>query len=86
MLNAYQYAELVKDGHNAAYLDEVPTGSVDDPNEVRPNGYQRIPTDFIPYLNGEPGLTDTDWQDAIFRTAPTTSHNISVSGKTKSTN
>ncbi len=86
MLNAYQYAELVRDAHNAAYLDQVPTGSVDDPNEIRPKGYMRIPDDFLPYLNGEPGLADTDWQDEIFRTAPTISHNISISGKTKSTN
>ena len=34
-------------------------------------------------LNGDRGLTDTDWQDAIFRTAGTQSHNISVSGRGK---
>ena len=86
MLDAYQYADLVKDAHNAAYIDEVPTGSINDPNSVRPNGYQRIPTDFMPYLNGETGLTNTDWQDAIFRVAPTVSHNVSISGKSKTTN
>lgn len=28
-------------------------------------------------------MTDTDWQDAIFRTAYSTKHSVSVSGRTK---
>jgi len=83
MMNAYQFAEAARDGHNAAYLDEVPTGSVNDPNSMRPQTYHQIPNELFPYLNGETGLTDTDWQDAIFRTAATTSHNISLSSKNK---
>ena len=83
MMNAYQFAEFARDGHNAAYLAEVPNGSPDDPNSSRPQGYHQIPTELFPYLNGESGLTNTDWQDAIFRSAPTTSHNISLSGKGK---
>lgn len=86
MMNAYEYAEFVRDGHNNAYLSEVPGASVNDPNSVRPKGYQQIPTDLYPYLEGVQGLTDTDWQDAIFRNAITTGHNISVSGKTNSIN
>lgn len=86
MMDAYQFALAAKDGHDNAYLDEVPTGSPDDPNSVRPQSYHRIPTELFPYLDGEPGLTDTDWQDAIFRAAPTTSHNISLSGKTSNVN
>lgn len=57
--------------------------SPDDPNGMRPNSWERIPTELFPYLNGDRGLTDTDWQDAIFRTAGTQSHNISVSGRGK---
>lgn len=83
MMNAYQFAEFARDGHNAAYLQDVPTGSADDPNSVRPQGYHQIPAELFPYLNGEQGLTDTDWQDEIFRTAATTNHNISLSAKGK---
>lgn len=83
MMNAYQFAEAARDGHNNAYLDDVPTGSVNDPNGIRPQSYHRIPPELYPYLTGEQGLIDTDWQDEIFRTAPTTSHNISLSGKGK---
>lgn len=86
MMNAYEYAEFVRDGHNNAYLSEVPGASASDPNSVRPKGYQQIPTDLYPYLEGVQGLTDTDWQDAIFRNSITTGHNISVSGKTNSIN
>jgi TonB-linked SusC/RagA family outer membrane protein len=85
MLNAYQYAKLAKDAHDNAYLDEVPTGSADDPNSVRKKGYQKVPEELFPYLEGVPGLTDTDWQDEIYRTAPTVSHNLSVSQKRKTT-
>ena len=86
MMNAYQFAEFARDGHNSAYLAEVPNASPDDPNSVRPKSYHQIPTELFPYLEGQPGLTDTDWQDAIFRTAGTTGHNISLSGKTNSVN
>lgn len=86
MMNAYQFAEFARDGHNNAYLAEVPNASPDDPNSVRPKSYHQIPTELFPYLEGQPGLTDTDWQDAIFRTAGTTGHNISLSGKTNSVN
>lgn len=86
MMNAYQYAEFARDGHNNAYLAEVPGASVNDPNSVRPKSYHQIPTDLFPYLEGQTGLTDTDWQDAIFRTAGTTGHNISLSGKTQTIN
>lgn len=82
MMNAYQYAEFVKDGHDAAYYDIYPNGTL--PNGSRPKSYMNWPEDLTPYLNGETGLTDTDWQDEIFRTAFTTSHNISFSGKSKS--
>ncbi len=83
MMNAYQFAEAARDGHNAAYLDEVPGASASDPNSMRPQSYHRIPDELFPYLEGQQGLTDTDWQDAIFRTATTTNHNISLSGKGK---
>lgn len=80
MMDAYEYAKLAKDGHDAAYLQEVPTGSADDPNSIRPMGYHKIPEELFPYLNGTPGLTNTNWQDEIYRTAIMQRFNISVSG------
>ncbi|MDR0833365.1 MAG: TonB-dependent receptor [Candidatus Symbiothrix sp.] len=86
MMDAYQFAQAAKDGHDNAYLDANPNGSADDPNSIRPNSWERIPPELFPYLNGEQGLINTDWQDAIFRSAQTNSHNISLSGKTDKVN
>lgn len=80
MLNAYQYAEFSRDGHNGSYLDAVPTGSPDDPNSVRTNSWDKIPPELLPYLAGTSGLTNTDWQNEIFRMAPITKHSLAVSG------
>lgn len=41
-----------------------------------------IPTEITPYLEGTKGLTDTDWQDEIFRTAGMQNHSVSVAGGT----
>lgn len=79
LMNAYQYAQVSKEAHDAAYFDKYPGGTAI--NGERPESYMNYPIELVPYLNGEPGLTDTDWQDAIFRTASTTSHNIAISGK-----
>lgn len=83
MMNAYQFAEYAKEAHDNAYLDANPEGSPDDPNGMRPESWGRVPPELFPYLNGDKGLTDTDWQDAIFRTAATSSHNVSISGRGK---
>ncbi len=39
-----------------------------------------IPLEVLPYLQGQQGLTNTDWQNEIFRTAPIQNHSISASG------
>lgn len=85
LLDAYQYAQMAQDARNNAYLDAKPTGSVNDPNSIRPSAGQ-IPPNLLPYLQGQPGLTNTDWQDQIFRTAPIQSHTLSVSGGNSNTN
>lgn len=39
-----------------------------------------IPVEVVPYLEGKTGLTNTDWQDEIFRNATIQNHTISASG------
>lgn len=84
MMDAYQYAQFVYDGHENAYHDAVPGGT--EPNGSRSDSWANWPVEITPYLKGESGLTNTDWQDAIFRTAHSTGHNLSISGKSKSLN
>lgn len=81
LMNAYQFAALSKDAHDAAYLDVYPNASADDPNVIRggSNAFQ-VPNELYPYLNDIPGLTDTDWQDEIFVQAPMQSHNLAIAG------
>ncbi|MBD0255645.1 MAG: TonB-dependent receptor [Cytophagales bacterium] len=92
MLDAYQFAEMARDARNNTYLGWLKannkTGSIDDTNEqriangVRPNSEFLLIPETLPYLDGTPGLTNTDWQDAVFRTAPMQSHTLSASGGT----
>ena len=58
---------------------------ISDSNAIRlqntSNDYNTIvPVEILPYLRGEKGLVDTDWQDEIFRTAGMQNHSVSVSG------
>ncbi|SOD19759.1 SusC/RagA family TonB-linked outer membrane protein [Pedobacter xixiisoli] len=89
MLDAYGFAKLVYDARNNTYLDlladQNKTGSVLDGNDVRRskignNTAAFIPTDLLPYLNGEEGLVNTDWQDQVLRQAPIQSHSMSLRG------
>ncbi|MCC8172322.1 MAG: TonB-dependent receptor [Parabacteroides sp.] len=51
------------------------------------NDYNTIvPVEIYPYLEGKPGLTNTDWQDEIFRTAGMQNHSVSVSGGSEKIN
>lgn len=85
MLNAYEWAQANKDGHDGSYMTDNPTASVNDPNSMRTGQtYWQTPTEVLLYLQDKTGtLTDTDWQDAIFRSAKTTNHSLSISGKGK---
>lgn len=98
MLNAHDYAQLVYDSHNNSYLDLLEKkgiigGSITDTNEQRlerlgvsagtTNVNYLLPPEIMPYINGEEGLTETDWQDEVMRTALKHSHSLSISGGTK---
>jgi TonB-linked SusC/RagA family outer membrane protein len=86
VLDAYQYAKLVYDGHNNAYFDVNPNGKATDPNSVRgTNPATHIPPQILPYLAGQQGLTNTNWQKEIFRQAPMQNHTITVSGGNENT-
>lgn len=47
MLNAYQFAEFAKDGHDNSYLDANPGGSPNDPNGMRPNSWNGFLQNFF---------------------------------------
>ncbi len=99
VLNAYEYSQLVFDGHNASYYHQLERAGKEslynpwDDNETRwanlksgainLNQGWMMPPEVLPYVRGEEGLIDTDWQDEILRTGFVTKHNLSVNGGTK---
>ena len=76
MLDAYQFAEFSREAINNAWVDRG--GSPNDPNEVRPDGERlQVPPQF---LNTDLIEANTDFQEAIFTTAPIQNYQLSVSG------
>lgn len=94
MLDGYEYASLIYDAHNNTYFDLLQskglTGSAGDDNATRlaklgaastnTSLAYLLPPEITPYLNNVQGLTNTDWQDEIFRKAPMQSHTMSIAG------
>lgn len=84
LLDAYEWSEIYVEARNGAYLFNEPTGSISDPLATRPEVYHTYQDIAAAYLTDQTGtLTNTDWQDAIFRTALSHKHSLSVSAKTK---
>jgi TonB-dependent starch-binding outer membrane protein SusC len=84
LMDAQQFAQYYVDAHNNAYLANVPGANVNDPNSVRTTLY-KIPEDFTnPTLRAQLG-TGTDWQDVMFRAAPSHNAQVSFSGGTEKT-
>lgn len=79
LMDAYEFANFVATARNNYHLSLKQTNQITDDNSKR-DKKARIPDYLQPYLNGETGLTNTDWQDAIFRTAPIQQYTIGVSG------
>ncbi len=80
MMDAQQYIETYIDAKNNAWMAQG--GKAGDPNSVRP-ATLKIPEDFTT----NPGQfgKGTNWQDVMFRTAPSFNAQISVSGGTEKT-
>lgn len=79
LMDAYQRANFIATARNNSWTDQSPGNSASDPNSRRPGDLQ-IPTFLFPYLEGQQGLTNTDWQDEIFRDAPFQNYELTASG------
>ncbi|WP_434036344.1 SusC/RagA family TonB-linked outer membrane protein [Formosa sp. 4Alg 33] len=95
LVDAYQFAQFISEARNWGYVSKDPTNrSESDPNSVRVtktiNGQgidgRELNLDFLqPYLDGETGLTNTDWIDVAFRSAPIQNYNLSAAGGNEKT-
>ncbi|MFD2969216.1 SusC/RagA family TonB-linked outer membrane protein [Sphingobacterium bambusae] len=90
-VDAYDMAQFMYESRNTGYVsrDPVNRSESDDTETRRSRGAslrELIPGYLAPYLAGEPGLTNTNWLNEIFRTAPMTSHTLTVMGGDQKTN
>lgn len=82
LMDAQQFVQYYVDAHNNAWVASGPGRSATDPNSVRGRQY-RIPPDFL--TNPQQFGKGTNWQDVMFRTAPSHNAQLSVSGGTENT-
>ena len=95
LMNASEHAIWDRDARNNYYLQfDDGTFSITDDNATREAnaaafGFNSrkaiIPSYVQPYLNGQQGLTDTDWQDEVLREAKIENYQLSASGGTEAT-
>lgn len=78
VMDAYELADFTKKSRDLAY--QMSGGNPNDPLEMRTNPNHKYPSYMIPYIEGKQGLTNTDWQDAIYRTAFQQNYDVNVSG------
>lgn len=80
MMDAQQYIETYIDAKNNAWTAQG--GNAGDPNSARP-ATLRIPEDFT--TNPQQFGKGTDWQDVMFRTAPSYNAQVTITGGTDKT-
>ena len=90
LVDAYDAAIYLSEARNNSYLSKNPElHLITDDNDTRlANGAGKrdlIPTYFDDYLNGVPGLTNTDWEDEVYRNAVQQSHYFGIRGGTDKT-
>ncbi|UOY08335.1 TonB-dependent receptor [Muricauda sp. SCSIO 64092] len=89
LADAYDTALFDFDTRNFGYVSGGPGRSIDDDNATRDaNGggkRSRVQPFLQGYLDGQPGLTNTNWTDAVFRTARQQNHFVNLSGGTEKT-
>ncbi|TXN38262.1 TonB-dependent receptor [Flagellimonas hymeniacidonis] len=89
LVDAYDAALFDSDSRNFGYVSGGPGRSITDDNATRDaNGggkRSRIPNYLQGYLDGQAGLTNTNWTEAVFRTAAQQNHYINLSGGTEKT-
>lgn len=81
LMDAYEFANYRNNAYKNSWILQNPNKTV--PTDPTLYG---IPSYMIPYLNAEKNLTNTNWQDEIYRVAPMTNFNLSAVGGSKDFN
>lgn len=85
LVDGYQYALYSTEARNWGYVSKDPSKRRLDDDVATRKANGATARDYKlnymdPYLANQPGLTNTNWLDAITRTAPINSYTLSVSG------
>lgn len=85
LVDAYEMAQFMLESRNTGYVSKDPLNrneSDDTPTRLKNGASKRelIPEYILPYLEKQPGLTNTNWLDEVFKSAPITSHTLNISG------
>ncbi len=90
LADAYGTAGFDYDARNFGYLSGGTGRAITDDNATRDaNGggkRSRIQPFLQDYVDGKPGLTNTNWEDAVLGTAPQQNHYLNFSGGSSRTN
>ncbi|MEN4761097.1 TonB-dependent receptor [Chryseobacterium sp. C39-AII1] len=88
-VNAYDMATYMKEARDNNYLSKGAGRSASDDNASRvakgATLRELIPNYLIPYLNKQPGLTDTDWYSTVLKPAPMSNTAFNVLGGNEKT-
>lgn len=90
LVNAQQAAQFFTEARDWGYVSKDPTNrSANDDRATRVAkgaSLRELRLNYLqPYLDGEPGLTDTDWFDELFRTGGIRNYSVSFAGKSART-
>lgn len=90
-VDAYQAAVYFTEARDNAYISKDPTHrAITDDRATRVSkgaSLRELRLNYLqPYLDNQPGLTNTNWANEVFRKAPMSSYNFSVSGGAGKTN
>lgn len=84
-VDAYQAALFFTEARDQGYVSKDPANrSINDDRSTRISkgaSLRELRLNYLqPYLDGQAGLTNTNWQDEVFRQGQLSSYNLSVSG------
>ena len=86
VMDAYELANYMVNARNIGWVSKDPLrNKITDPLSIRTID-DRYPLYMLPYVNNQPGLTNTDWQDEFYRDAFSQNYDFSVGGNTERTN
>jgi TonB-linked SusC/RagA family outer membrane protein len=90
LVNAYDAAQFDLDARNYGYISGGTGRKITDDNATRDANKggkrSRLQPFLQDYINRKPGLTNTNWANAVFRNALQQNHHLNLSGGTENSN